>query len=180
MASNLKPYTMLRDYVTGRDVPNIGAEENRQAVERHLVEHKGYHREDIRVDAPIELIIRGEAYRSQLDLVVTVDATAVMVIKCPAGSLGSWERQTVAAARIFGAHPIPYAVVSDGQTALVTNTLTGGKIGEGIDAIPSKTEARQSIAAAGRQPLPEERHERESLIFRTYDRESVNVQRKLS
>ena len=179
MPSTLKPYTLLNDYVTGREVPNIGAEENRQAVERYLVQDKGYKREDIAVDAPIELVVRGEIYRSQLDLVVAVDATAVMVIKCAAGSLGSWERQTIAAARLFSARPIPYAVVSDGITAWVTNAETGAKIGEGLAAIPSKAEASQAIASAGRKPLPEERREREGLIFRTYDQESVNVQRNL-
>ena len=41
MVSNtLKPYTMITDFVTGKDVPNIGAEENRQVVERFLIEQK--------------------------------------------------------------------------------------------------------------------------------------------
>jgi hypothetical protein len=114
-----------------------------------------------------------------VDLVVTVDHVRLMVIKCAAGSLGSWERQTVSAARLFSAYQIPYAVVSDGKTALLADTVTGERIGEGLEAIPSKTEARRVLGSARLQPLPEERRERESLIFRTYDRESVNVQRNL-
>ena len=179
MSSALKPYTTLVDLVTGREVPNIGAEENRQAVERFLLEQKGYSREDIEVDAPIALVIRDEAYRSQVDLVVAVGKVRLMVIKCAAGALGSWERQTLAAARLLSDHPIPYAVVSDGKTALLTDSTTGKKIGEGMEAIPSKTEARQMLASARLQPLPEERRERESLIFRTYDKDSVNVQRNI-
>jgi hypothetical protein len=177
MSSTLKPYTTLVDFVTGRDVANIGAEENRQAVERYLVEQKGYGRTDIAVDAGIALDIQGDVYRSQVDLVVTVDQVGLMVVKCAAGSLGSWERQTVAAARLLSDHQIPYAVVSDGKTALLIDSTTGRRIGEGLAAIPSKTEARQLLASTRLPPFPEDRRERESLIFRTYDRESVNVQR---
>ena len=179
MSSILKPYTNLVDFVTGREVPNIGAEENRQEVERYLVEQKGYRKEDIAVDAEIALAIRGDVYRSQVDLVVAVNNVRLMVIKCAAGALGSWERQTLAAARLLSGHPIPYAVVSDGKTALVTDSATGKKIGEGLEAIPSKTEARQMLGSLRLQPLSEERRERESLIFRTYDQESVNVQRNM-
>lgn len=179
MASALKSYTTLIDFVTGREVPNIGAEENRQAVERFLVEQKGYSKEDIEVDAPIGLVIRSEAYRSQVDLVVAVGEVRLMVIKCAAGALGSWERQTLAAARLLSDRQIPYAVVSDGKTALLMDSTTGKTIGEGLEAIPSKIEARQMLASVGLQVLPEERRERESLIFRTYDMESVNVQRNL-
>ena len=38
MPSTLKPYTNLVDFVTGREMPNIGAEENRQvtAIAEHV------------------------------------------------------------------------------------------------------------------------------------------------
>jgi len=179
MSSTLKPYTTLIDFVTGREVPNIGAEENRQAVERFLVEQKGYSKEDIEVDAPIAIVIGGNVYRSLVDLVVAVDEVRLLVAKCAAGSLGSWERQTLAAARLLSDHQIPYAVVSDGKTARLMDSTTGKKIGEGMEAIPSRTEARLVLASVRLQPYPEERRERESLIFRTYDKESVNVQRNL-
>jgi hypothetical protein len=179
MSSTLKPYTTLIDFATGREMPNVGAEENRQAVERHLVEQKGYRKEDIAVDAEIALPIRGDIYRSQVDLVISVDQVPLMVIKCAAGALGSWERQTLAAARLLFDHQVPYAVVSDGKTALLTDSATGKKIGEGLEAIPSKIQARELLASIRLEAFPEERRERESLIFRTYDRESVNVQRNI-
>ena len=55
MSSTLKPYKLITDYITGKEVPNIGAEENRQALERFLVEEKGYFKEDIEVDVDIEI-----------------------------------------------------------------------------------------------------------------------------
>ena len=41
MSDTLKPYTMITDFVTGLEIPNIGAEENRQAVAQYLVNEKG-------------------------------------------------------------------------------------------------------------------------------------------
>jgi hypothetical protein len=179
VSAPLKPYTTLVDFITGREVANIGAEENRQAVERYLVGKKGYRKKDIAVDAEIDLVIQGKVYRSQLDLVVSVDRVRLMVVKCAAGALGSWERQTLAAARLLSEYRVPYAVVSDGRTARLMDSATGKQIGTGLEAIPSKTQARQLLGSLRLEPFPEERRERESLIFRTYDQESVNVQRNL-
>jgi hypothetical protein len=177
MPPPLKPYSTLIDFITGREIPNIGAEENRQVVERFLVEQKGWARQEITVDADLELTIQGERYRSQVNLVVTVDLRRFMVITCAAGSLASWERQTVAAARLLGDAQVPFAVVSDGRSATVIDAVSGKNIGAGMEAIPSKADALRGLASARFEPLPEERREREALIFRTYDRETVNVQR---
>ena len=172
---------MLTDFVTGKDVPNIGAEENRQAIERFLVERKGYLKEDIQIDVDIEMTVAGESYRSQLDLVVTTDGgkTRFMAIRCAAGSLGSREREIIAAARILDDCPIPFAVVSDGKTAIVLDTASGKKIGDGLDAIPSKKAAIKKLDSLELQPFPALRREKEKLIFRTYDSENVNVQRNI-
>jgi hypothetical protein len=178
MAETLKPYTTLTDFLTGRQIPNVGAEENRQAVARFLVEQRGYEREDIEAGVALSLSIGGEVYRSQLDLVVSVDGRRAMVVTCAAGALGSWERQTLAAARLLEGYQIPYSVVSDGKTAAVLDTVSAERIGSALEAIPSKTDARQALSSTLRQPLAEERRLRESLIFRTYDMETVNTLRR--
>ena len=181
MAEIQKPYTMITDFVTGRKVPNVGAEENRQAVEKLLVAEKGYLKADIAVDVDIAITVAGEPYRSQVDLVVSADGgqTRFMVIKCAAGSLGSREREIVAAARLLDKYQIPVGVVSDGKKAIVLDTVTGKKIGKGLDAIPTKQEAADQLKSFIPAAFPEERREREKLIFRTYDIENVNVQRNV-
>jgi hypothetical protein len=177
----LKPYTMITDYLTGREIPNIGAEENRQVVERFLVKAKGYSKDDIAADVNIEIMVAGKPYRSQVDLVVTAGPAKkrIMVFKCAAGSLGSREREIVAAARLLDDYQIPLAVVSDGKTAIVLDTISGKKIGEGLEAVPTKDAAIHNLESYRFAALPRERLEREKLIFRTYDSENVNVQRNL-
>ena len=176
-----KPYTTLIDFVTGREVPNVGAEANRQAIERFLVEQKGFDREDIGVDVAIELSIRGESYRSSADLVVSADGgkTAAILIKCCAGSPASREREVLSAARLLEDYQIPMAMVSDAATAIILDTVSGAKVGEGMDAIPSKAEVLDILKLQRLEVLPADRREKEKLIFRTYDSDNVNVSRKL-
>jgi len=178
----LKPYTVIRDFITGKEITNVGAEENRQVVEHFLVEEKGYLKDEIEIDVDIEMIVTGETYTSQIDLIVSANdgATRLMAFKCVAGSLGSREREILAAARLFDEkYQIPISVVSDGKTAIVLDTVSGKKIGEGLAAIPSKKEAIETLKSIERIPFPRERRERERLIFRTYDNQNVNVQRNV-
>ena len=170
---------MITDFVTGEQVPNIGAEENRQAVEQFLVKKKGFHKEDIEADADIEIVIGSATYRSQIDLIVSVEAKRFMAIKCAAGSLGSREREILSAARILDPYPLARAVVSDGKNAIVMDVLSGKKIDEGMDAICSKAAAKNILHETDLQPLTEKHLEREKLIFRAYDMTDVNVRRKL-
>ena len=165
----------MKDFVTGKSIIDIGPEANRQAVEKYLVNNKGYAREDILVDMELSLTVAGEAYHTKLDLVVMVDGSPFMVIKCAAGALGSREREVVYAARVAQEIPIPFAVASDGQTALVFDAVTRNQIGQGLEAIPSPEQAKQLILNTKAVSLSSERREREKIIFRSYDMMNVNT-----
>jgi hypothetical protein len=179
MPTASKPYEMITDFVTGKEIPNMGAEVNRQRMEHILVEQKGYPREAIEVNAPIHLQIGEATYDSVVDLVVRMNGKRFMLIKCAAGALGSRHRETLAAARLLDAYQIPFAVVTNGETAQVLDTLTGQLIGEGLDVIPSQEEAQRQIENLRFEPCPEAKKEREKIIFRSYDEMNINVQRKI-
>ncbi len=180
MLEKPKPYNMLTDFVTGRQVPNIGAEETRQSVEKFLVETKGYGKDDIEVDAEIKFAVGDEEVCSNVDLVVTILGKRLMVLKCGPGSLGSRQRETLAAARLLDTYQVPFSVVTDGKDADVLDTVTGEVVGSGMEAIVSKADAVQRVKEVKFEPFPEERLERERIIFRSYDEMYVNVQRKLT
>ena len=166
---------LITDFITGKKVPNVGAEANRQAVERYLVEEKGFKRQDIQVNVPIQMQIEEQIYCSYVDLVVMIEGRKLMAVKCAPGSLGSREREIVSAARLLDVYQIPLALVSDGTSAIVLDALSGRKIGEGMAAIPGRGELVNQFKAAVLQPLAGERREREQLIFRSYDSMIVNA-----
>ena len=165
------------DFITGQPVPNIGAEANRQQVERYLVEEKRYRREEVLVDVPIQVEIDGEKYRSTVDLVLRIDGRMLAAIKCAAGSLGSREREVVSAARLLEASPLPLAVVSDGVSATVLDPMSGKRKGDGMDAIPDRTQAVALAKADRLPPIAPDRLAREKLVFRSYDSMNINVSR---
>jgi len=179
MSDKGKEYDMLVDYITGKTVPNVGVEEIRQRVEQYLVEEKGYQKQDICVDADIEIDIDGSCYASQLDLVVSVENKRFMVIKCAAGSLESREREVLSASRIYDSLPVPYAVVSDSKTAVIYDTVSGKKTDQGLHAIPSRTEAEKFLNTKQLTRISENRLKKEKIIFRSYDNMNVNTQRNL-
>ena len=162
----------IRDYITGKKVPVVGSEFNRQEVEQYLVEVLGWEKSDVEVDRRVEFEAAGEPWRSKVDLVVSLKGEPVMLIKCAAGSLGSREKEAVAAARIACDRPIALSVVSDGKTAVVIDTLSGKKIAEGLLAIPTPEKASSIVLPS--EPLPEKNLERARLVFRSYDAMNVN------
>jgi len=164
----------IKDFVTGLEMPNIGAEANRQAVEKMLVNLHGYAKTDIAVNTPIVVMVRGAPYESKIDLMVSVMGKRFAAIKCAAGSLDSWERQIVAAARLHESYQVPYAVASDGQRMVVWETLTGQKC---VFGLPTKKSAVNEMRNLVLTPLSQERRHREALIFRSYDSMQINVTR---
>jgi hypothetical protein len=165
---------VIIDFVTGRPKPNVGAEQNRQNVERFLVETKGYAREDIDVDTPVVLEIDGQQYVSKVDLVVRVNGKRFIVIKCAPGALDSRQREIVAAARLLDEFQIPLAAASDGRDIIVWDTVSGRRIGQGTDFLPAKGIAETQFDRDALKPLsPEQRH-RVQLVFRSYDSMNVN------
>ncbi len=171
---------IIIDFITGEPVPNTGAEANRQQVERYLIEVKGYRREDVIVDAPIDVEIDGDLYRSAVDLIIKIENRPLIAVKCAAGALGSREREIVSAARLYGLSPLPLAVVSDGSGATVLDAVTGKKTGDGLAAIPTRDEAVILSQADPPTPVAPDRLVRERLVFRSYDSMNVNRRRRES
>jgi hypothetical protein len=172
--ANAGPETLI-DYITGRQVPNLGAEANRQAVERFLVENKGYAKSDIEVGAPIRFTVSGTPYASRVDLVISSGGRRMMVVKCAPGSLGSREREALAAARLLDECQIPLAMVSDGERVTVLDALSGKTIGHGWQAVPCAKEMAGRSADQAPVGLSSDRRAKEMLIFRSYDSMNVNV-----
>ena len=177
--SDMNDEDTIIDYITGAEVPDMGAEANRQAFERILVEVKGFSKSEVEVDVPLALIVSGKPYSSRIDLVVGLEGRRIMAVKCAAGSLGSREREILAAARLLEAYQIPISIVTDGKSAVMLDTVSGEVKGEGIEPIPTRDALADMLKKMEWVPFPEKRQEREKLIFRSYDLENVNVRRNI-
>lgn len=166
---------IITDYITGKAVRNVGPEASRQIFEEFLVEEKGYAKEDIRVNEELIVQFKGEDYVSAIDLIVYCREKAIMAITCVAGSIGSYEREILAGARLVYDYQIPFAISTDARDAMILDTLSGKKAGQSLDAIPSKNKALKLLQSLKFIPLDENRKEREMIIYRSFNMEKVNV-----
>ncbi len=159
----------LIDYITGKEIPDAGAEGNRQLFEKFLVKERGFSKTDVRVDVPIAVKFKGEVYRSKVDLVVFCNDKPLMTVRCIAGSLASFEREVLAAARLLNDGQMPFSVSTNGKDALVRDVISGKPTGEGLDAVPNKNEGLKIVESFSYPPFPEKKIEREMILFRSYD-----------
>ena len=174
MISANNQHDTIIDFITGQPKTDVGAERDRQLIERHLVEAKGYAKGDIDIDWPIRFEVNAEEYISKVDLVVRVKGKPFMAIKCAPGSLDSRQREIVAAAQLLVHYQIPLAIAASGKDAIVWDTLSGKQIGRGMEFVPTKEHAEGTFDLNALQPLPPERRRQVQLIFRSYDSMNVN------
>ena len=165
---------VITDYITGKEIDNVGAEASRQIFEKYLVDTLGYAKTDIRVDVPITVQFKEEDYPSAIDLVVSCQNRPFMAVTCVAGSIGSYEREILAGARLLYEVMIPYAVSTDGRDAIIKDTATGQTIGQGLLALPSKAEAKKQISSLDPVRLDPEKRPGEMIIYRSFNLEKIN------
>jgi hypothetical protein len=164
----------ITDYITGKEIDNVGAEASRQIFEKFLVETKGYAKTDILVDVPLTVQFKGEDYPSLIDLIVSVEERPFMVITCVAGSIGSYEREILAGARLVYDHIVPFAVSTDARDAIIKDACTGTTIGQGLDAIPDRSQALDLLKTMKADVLDPEKRSGEMIIYRSFNLEKVN------
>ncbi len=158
----------ITDYITGREIDNVGAEASRQLFEKFLVETKGFSKDEIQVDVPLTVRFKEEDYHSVIDLVVWCGDSPFMAVTCVAGSIGSYEREILAGARlVHDDHQIPFAVSTDARDAVILDTLSGRTIGKGLDAVPSRTKAEPLIKEITASPLYSVKRRGEMSITRS-------------
>lgn len=164
----------ITDYITGKEIDNVGAEASRQIFEKFLVQTKGYAKTDILVDVPLTVQFKGEDYLSVIDLIVSVEDRPFMAITCVAGSIGSYEREILAGARLIYDHIIPFAVSTDARSAIIKDSITGKTIGQGLDAIPDYSQARDLLKNIEAIVLDPDKRSGEMIIYRSFNLEKVN------
>lgn len=164
----------ITDYITGREIDNVGAEASRQIFEKFLVQTKGYAKSDILVDVPLTVQFKGEDYPSVIDLIVSVEDRPFMAVTCVAGSIGSYEREILAGARLVYDHIVPLAVSTDARNAIVKDACTGKTIGQGLDAVPDYSQARAQLKKMKVTSLDPDKRSGEMIIYRSFNLEKIN------
>jgi hypothetical protein len=133
-----------------------------------LTEQKGYRPEEIEVDRPCPVSV-GELHEDvSVDFIVSIEGRPSLAVKCSM-AMESRERHVLAFARVALDDMIPYAVVTDGLSAIVLETAAGRRLGEGLHAIPSRERTLLDMERIPRETLPAIRREREARVLLAFE-----------
>lgn len=167
----------ISDYLTGADVPNTTYEEVRQALARMLVEELGYPKDRLRSKVGVRFVLddggdgglAGQEYCRVADLVAydEADRPLLVIIFC-SGMPGTYDRETVAAARLIPGGPAPLAVSTDTRDAVLLSVSDGATLGQGMRALPRWEELPGLAEGRRMEPLGGDRLVRERRILYAY------------
>jgi len=166
-------YGILKDYLTGVELPDTDDERVRQDLEKMMVEEKGFARQDLEPRLTIETTFNTIFVRSIIDLTVSVSGKRLFVLRYGPGSLVTREKPALAAARVLDReYCIPLAVVTNGRDAELLETATGKVLATGMEAIPNRERAEKLINEFScRPPVDEAQRERTLRVLNAFDLE---------
>ncbi len=159
----------LLDYLTGEQVERTTYEDLRQALARMLVEEKGYPAASLRPRVEIPYTIDGERQCRTADLAAYDESghPLLLIIFC-AGAPGTYERESVAAARLAPDGPAPLVAVTDTRDAVLLETVRGGTLANGMAALPAWGDLCAKADSVERRDLSPEARRREERILHAY------------
>ncbi|HKK34540.1 MAG TPA: type I restriction enzyme HsdR N-terminal domain-containing protein [Desulfomicrobiaceae bacterium] len=160
---------VIRDYLTGQEIEETTYEDLRQGLARMLVQEKGYPPELIKPRLRFSFSVQGQSSEAVIDLAVfdPQGRPLLAFFFCP-GDVGSFLRQSLAAARIAPRGVFPVVTVSDSMVALVALTHDGSCVGESLQAVPGWERLKEMVEAAPQFAPGEERLEKERRILYAY------------
>ncbi len=161
---DLQPYV---DLITGRELPYHDDEYIRQGTEARLLE-LGYPREDIVVEARVQVTAAGEPMAVRADLLLLTGGRPALVFRCTRGSMVTRERETVACARLLHDPIVPLVVVTNGDDAELLTSRDGKVLAGGLEAIPGPGELARLYAATPPHHASAEELEKAARIYTAY------------
>ena len=157
------------DYVTGQEIEETTYEDLRQALAKILVEDKKYPKTALDPKYGFDFILDGQKTQVSVDLAVFApDKTPLLALFFCPGAVGTFVRQSIAAARIHQPAPFPLVAVTDLKDVHIHAVEKGALLGTGFYALPL-WEALPKIAAEHPvAPLAAQRLEKEQRILVAY------------
>jgi hypothetical protein len=163
----------LTDFLTGQTLPDTHDERILQTIARFLVEEKGYAKTEIESRQVMRVSVDGKSGVLTVHFVIRINGTAAVLIMYGPGSVVTRQRPTLAVARLFEPHVIPYAMITNGTEADFMDVGTGKVIGNDLNSIFARSDAMAQITKRISKMPPDRlspaRREKEERILYTMD-----------
>lgn len=128
----------------------------------------GYDEGSMRQDESFALATEEGDLRIPIEILVCLDQTPTLLVKCVRGNMSARERASLSLARLLAERPVPFAIVANERDAVVFDTMTGKVVGRGYGAFPGPKEAEERLQQSSASSIPSAQREREKRILHTY------------
>mgnify|MGYP000358996276 CR=1 FL=1 len=160
----------IKDYLSGEEIEATTYEDIRQAITQMLVERKGFPEKNIQSKVRIDYEIEGRQQKSTVDLTIFDNLQqAIMIVKFCAGSVETYVRETIAAARLLPHNPAKLALLTDSKQAILIQVADGKILEEkGYYSIPTWEEVLALAQQCPEYVLNENKKAIESRLLYAY------------
>lgn len=134
-----------------------------------LISAKGYNSDDIQTNKDFRVDLPDASFSARADIAINIEDKIFCAIKCVMSSIESWERYSIAFCRVVESYQIPYAIVTDGEHAMILDVINGKPIAEGLDSIPSQAEAQRMAKEIVFIPYSQDKTEKAKRILHAFD-----------
>jgi type I restriction enzyme M protein len=137
----------IKDYVTGKPLPDTPEERVRQKIEHLLVDELGYERFEIDVEKEIEVSIGRRKFSPRADLIVRVSVSPIMVIetKAPEEDITIYRDQAKSYAKVHKP-PVPIVVLTNCTDTEVWSVPDDKLIAQSISGILPRDKASELLS----------------------------------
>lgn len=160
---------LITDYISGEEIMDTTYEDLRQSLARMLVEDKKYPKSLVRPKYTFEFEAGGGKQHAVVDIAVfsPEGAPLLALFFCP-GEIGTFVRESIAAARINQPGPFPLVAVTDSMDIHLHAAQDGALLGTGFFAIPVWSDLPNVAADHPATALSSDRLDKERRILFAY------------
>lgn len=160
---------ILKDFLTGEDIPDTLDERYRQDIARRLVIDAHFSRNEIVKDYRLTVRASEKTAILKIDFIIRINDMELMMIKYGPGSIITRHRPALAASRLVAPHQIPWVVVTNGEQADILSGKTGKILSQGLNRIPTRDELITQSTQETLEMIDERRSTMESRILFAFD-----------
>jgi hypothetical protein len=153
------------DYITGETLPDTHDERILQKIARFLVKEKHFFKTEISAQEKLSLTVDEKTGTVTVNFVIRIEGQPFAVIMYGPGSIVTRQRPALAVARLIAPHIVPISVITNGDEALIMDTVSGRVTGKRFDAMPSREEAILQLKHFQPVSISEEHREKEERIL---------------
>ncbi|MCX8030925.1 MAG: hypothetical protein N3A59_05010 [Thermodesulfovibrionales bacterium] len=134
-----------------------------------LIHSKNYSIDDFEINKLFKIDLGNITFEALADILIKERDRSVVVVKCVTNSLDSWERYAMAFCRVADREQIPIAIVTDGESLRIIDSVSGSVVDGIINLFPEKGEIGQFIKKQTIKKLPASKIELEKRIVYAFE-----------